>query len=235
MRWGKLCFFVAVFCTTLVMQSMCPRQLSVRPLEMWQWCDARMHAHTLTHTHTHTHIHPYTLSMTLKCFVSLHWVIDLPVVSLCTVKLYPMINILFPPIATETLNCILHYHRRVWWLPTWETEIPLLAPSADPLPWPGARPTATLQRNSLQDTSQGGDDHWDPRGPIQSQCLCRFRVIPERASDIIVACVILHNIATIRGEQCPALSPDDPDDNPNPPADARDGGAVRDMICFNHF
>ena len=47
-----------------------------------------------------------------------------------------------------------------------ETEIPLLAPSADPLPWPGARPTATLQRNSLQDTSQDGDDHWDPRGPI---------------------------------------------------------------------
>ncbi|XP_036975905.1 putative nuclease HARBI1 [Acanthopagrus latus] len=58
------------------------------------------------------------------------------------------------------------------------------------------------------------------------QGLCRPRVTPERVCDIIVACVILHNIATIRGEQCPTLFPDDPDNNPNPPADARDGRAV---------
>jgi hypothetical protein len=67
------------------------------------------------------------------------------------------------------------------------------------------------------------------------QCLRRLRVTPERACDIIVACLVLHNIATIRGEQCPTLSPNDPDNNPDPPADARDGRAVRDMICFNHF
>ncbi|XP_047664154.1 putative nuclease HARBI1 [Tachysurus fulvidraco] len=33
------------------------------------------------------------------------------------------------------------------------------------------------------------------------QCLCHLRVTPERACDIIVACVVLHNIAIIRGEQ----------------------------------
>lgn len=32
-----------------------------------------------------------------------------------------------------------------------------------------------------------------------------LRVTPEMACDIIVACVILHNIATIRGEQCPTI------------------------------
>ncbi|KAI5092236.1 putative nuclease HARBI1 [Silurus meridionalis] len=32
------------------------------------------------------------------------------------------------------------------------------------------------------------------------QCLRGLRVSPERACDIIVACVVLHNIATIRGE-----------------------------------
>ena len=53
-----------------------------------------------------------------QIFMSLHYVIDLPVVSLYTVKLYSMINILFPPIATETLNWVVYYHRRVRWLLT---------------------------------------------------------------------------------------------------------------------
>ncbi|KAK0137689.1 putative nuclease HARBI1 [Merluccius polli] len=44
------------------------------------------------------------------------------------------------------------------------------------------------------------------------QCLRHLRVTPERACDIIVACVVLHNIATIRGEQHPALQIDDADD-----------------------
>ena len=48
------------------------------------------------------------------------------------------------------------------------------------------------------------------------QCLHRLRVSPERACNIIVACVILHNIATVRGEQCPTLSPDDPDNDLTP-------------------
>ncbi|XP_039503140.1 putative nuclease HARBI1, partial [Pimephales promelas] len=41
------------------------------------------------------------------------------------------------------------------------------------------------------------------------QCLRHLRVTPERACDIIVACVVLHNIAIIRGEQptpCPTIT-----------------------------
>uniref|UniRef100_A0AAY4B9B9 Putative nuclease HARBI1 n=1 Tax=Denticeps clupeoides TaxID=299321 RepID=A0AAY4B9B9_9TELE len=60
------------------------------------------------------------------------------------------------------------------------------------------------------------------------QCLRMLRVTPERACDIIVACVVLHNIATIRGEEFPTPFPDDADINPNHPADVQDGRAVRD-------
>ncbi|XP_026012830.1 putative nuclease HARBI1 [Astatotilapia calliptera] len=70
------------------------------------------------------------------------------------------------------------------------------------------------------------------------QCLRGLRVTPERACDIIVACVILHNIATIRGEQCPAEpdnSSDPHDEHPDPPTNVQDGRAVRDTICHNHF
>ncbi|XP_030253201.1 putative nuclease HARBI1 [Sparus aurata] len=55
------------------------------------------------------------------------------------------------------------------------------------------------------------------------QCLCKLRVTPERACDIIVACVVLHNIATIKGEQNPALQINYPgDDHPIHPADVQD-------------
>ena len=63
------------------------------------------------------------------------------------------------------------------------------------------------------------------------QCLRKLRVTPERACDIIVAC-----IATIRGEQHPAVQMNDPeDDHPIHPADVQDGRAVRDLICRNFF
>ncbi|MBN3295266.1 HARB1 nuclease, partial [Amia calva] len=67
------------------------------------------------------------------------------------------------------------------------------------------------------------------------QCLHRLRVTPERACDVIMACVSLHNIATIRGEQCPTQPVNDPDNDPDHPADARDGRAVRDTICYHNF
>ncbi|TKS65903.1 putative nuclease HARBI1 [Collichthys lucidus] len=67
------------------------------------------------------------------------------------------------------------------------------------------------------------------------QCLRHLRVTPERACDIIVACVVLHNIATIRGEQHPALQIDDPDEDPVHLPAMQDGRAVRDTICTNHF
>ncbi|XP_042356774.1 putative nuclease HARBI1 [Plectropomus leopardus] len=60
------------------------------------------------------------------------------------------------------------------------------------------------------------------------QCLRHLRVTPERACDIIVACVVLHNIATIRGEQHPALQIEDPDDDPIHLPAIQDGRAVRD-------
>ncbi len=51
------------------------------------------------------------------------------------------------------------------------------------------------------------------------QCLRHLRVTPERACDIIAACVVLHNIAIIRGEQHPALQIQDPEEDPIHPAD----------------
>ncbi|XP_043092070.1 putative nuclease HARBI1 [Puntigrus tetrazona] len=41
------------------------------------------------------------------------------------------------------------------------------------------------------------------------QCLRGLRVSPERACDIIVACVVLHNIASIRGESHPPCIEED--------------------------
>ncbi|XP_068199224.1 putative nuclease HARBI1 [Antennarius striatus] len=46
------------------------------------------------------------------------------------------------------------------------------------------------------------------------QCLRHLRTTPERACDIIVASVVLHNIATIKGEEHPAPQIDDPNDDP---------------------
>ncbi|KAK0156553.1 putative nuclease HARBI1 [Merluccius polli] len=67
------------------------------------------------------------------------------------------------------------------------------------------------------------------------QCLQKLRVTPERACDIIVACVVLHNIAIIRGEQHPAVQINDPADDHPIPADIQDGRAARDLIARNYF
>ncbi|KAK0152850.1 putative nuclease HARBI1 [Merluccius polli] len=70
----------------------------------------------------------------------------------------------------------------------------------------------------------------------QFQCLQKLRVTPERACDMIVACVVLHNIAIIRGEQHPAVQIIDPaDDHPIPAPDVQDGRAARDLIARNYF
>lgn len=66
-------------------------------------------------------------------------------------------------------------------------------------------------------------------------CLRDLRVSPERASQIVGACAVLHNIATIRKERMPQeyhVPPDDVDpvtpDNPS-------GRAVRDVITTQYF
>lgn len=64
------------------------------------------------------------------------------------------------------------------------------------------------------------------------QFLRRLRVLPERTCDIMMACVVLHSVATIRGEQRPLLPPHERDNlTPTP----KDGTVVRDQIWFNHF
>ncbi|XP_068177256.1 putative nuclease HARBI1 [Antennarius striatus] len=67
------------------------------------------------------------------------------------------------------------------------------------------------------------------------QCLHHLTTTPERACDTIVACVVLHKIATIRGEQHPAPQINDPDDNPIHLPAVQEGRAVGDYICENYF
>ncbi|XP_043120231.1 putative nuclease HARBI1 [Puntigrus tetrazona] len=64
------------------------------------------------------------------------------------------------------------------------------------------------------------------------QCLRGLRVSPERACDIIVACVVLHNIATIRGESHPpCIEEDGPEEHLQTLQANRDGRLLRDRIC----
>ncbi|XP_060720063.1 LOW QUALITY PROTEIN: putative nuclease HARBI1 [Tachysurus vachellii] len=68
------------------------------------------------------------------------------------------------------------------------------------------------------------------------QCLRGLWVSPERACDIIVACVVLHNIATIRGESHPpCIEEDGPEEHLQILEANRDGRLLRDRICQNYF
>ena len=74
-------------------------------------------------------------------------------------------------------------------------------------------------------------------GVIQARfnCLCGLRVKPERASQIITACVVLHNIATIRKERTPHV-PLVADDVVDPiTIDHPTGVAVRQAITAQFF
>ena len=111
----------------------------------------------------------------------------------------------------------------------------IVAIHASPLCWPL---TLTLSRGPLQRFNVA---HCRTRARVemtigilksQFQCLQKLRITPERACDIIVACVVLHNIAIIRGEQHPAVQINDPaDDHPIPAADVQDGRAARELIA----
>ncbi|KAF7689963.1 putative nuclease HARBI1, partial [Silurus meridionalis] len=68
------------------------------------------------------------------------------------------------------------------------------------------------------------------------QCLRGLRVSPERACDIIVDCVVLHNIATIRGESHPpCIEEDGPEEHLQILEVNRNRRLLRDRICQNHF
>ncbi|KAL0188312.1 hypothetical protein M9458_015411, partial [Cirrhinus mrigala] len=66
-------------------------------------------------------------------------------------------------------------------------------------------------------------------------CLHDLRVSPERASQIVGACVILHNIATIRKERVPNEYDLQPDDIDPFTQDHPAGRAVRDAITAEYF
>ncbi|XP_055791277.1 putative nuclease HARBI1 [Salvelinus fontinalis] len=66
-------------------------------------------------------------------------------------------------------------------------------------------------------------------------CLKGLRVSPQRACDIIVACMVLHNVAIIRKEAPPCFSWM-PRKNPEPVhCDYQDGTAIRDNIAAQLF
>ncbi|XP_033966949.1 putative nuclease HARBI1 [Pseudochaenichthys georgianus] len=63
-------------------------------------------------------------------------------------------------------------------------------------------------------------------------CLRGLRVAPERACRIITACVVLHNIATMRKERAPPADPQPPDVVDPITLDYPTGRAVRDAIAL---
>ena len=66
-------------------------------------------------------------------------------------------------------------------------------------------------------------------------CLCGLRVKPERESQITTACVVLHNVATIRNERAPHV-PLVADDVVDPiTVDHPTGVAVRQAITNQFF
>uniref|UniRef100_A0A8C9XBY9 Harbinger transposase derived 2 n=1 Tax=Sander lucioperca TaxID=283035 RepID=A0A8C9XBY9_SANLU len=66
-------------------------------------------------------------------------------------------------------------------------------------------------------------------------CLRRLRVSPERASQTVAACAILHNIATIRKERVPPQNQLLPDGIDPITLDHPAGAAVRDAITTQYF
>ncbi|KAK0131222.1 putative nuclease HARBI1 [Merluccius polli] len=105
----------------------------------------------------------------------------------------------------------------------------LLTPYPDPEPGPQQRfNVAHCRTRARVEMTLGILKSW-------FQCLQKLRVTPERACDIIVACVVLHNIAIIRGEQHLAIQINDPADDHPIPADVQDGRAARDLIARNYF
>ena len=66
-----------------------------------------------------------------------------------------------------------------------------------------------------------------------------MRISPSRAAKVIIACAILHNIATSRHDYLPPDEPPpgplDDDNEVNEIADARDGKTLRQLITATHF
>ena len=67
------------------------------------------------------------------------------------------------------------------------------------------------------------------------QCLNYLRVIPQRACDIVVACVVLHNIACLRRERQPRMVVQEDWDIEGTFDDNEIGRVIRDRYANNYF
>ncbi|CAM4567741.1 unnamed protein product [Leuciscus chuanchicus] len=104
-----------------------------------------------------------------------------------------------------------------------------MTPFPDPNPGPQTRYNAALERTRARIEMTFG------QLKERFQCLKGLRVAPDRACDIIVACAILHNIATIRKERAPVVEVQPDDDLQPVHLDQPSGRAARDRIVEHHF
>uniref|UniRef100_A0A9J7Y7K9 Putative nuclease HARBI1 n=1 Tax=Cyprinus carpio carpio TaxID=630221 RepID=A0A9J7Y7K9_CYPCA len=104
-----------------------------------------------------------------------------------------------------------------------------MTPFPDPNPGPQTRYNAALARTRAHIEMTFG------QLKERFQCLKSLRAAPDRACDIIVACAILHNIATIRKERIPVVGVQPDDDLQPVHLDQPSGRAARDRIVEHHF
>lgn len=104
-----------------------------------------------------------------------------------------------------------------------------MTPFPDPNPGPQTRYNAALARTRARIEMTFGQI----KGRFQ--CLKSLRVAPDRACDIIVACAVLHNIATIRKERTPVVEVQPDDDLQPVHLDQPSGRAARDRIVQHNF
>ncbi|XP_059915809.1 putative nuclease HARBI1 [Gadus macrocephalus] len=109
---------------------------------------------------------------------------------------------------------------------------PCLPTLITPYPNPAPGPQTTLNRAHSRTRVKIENTF----GILKSrfQCLRGLRVCPERACDIIVACAVLHNIATLRKEMPPPFDPFLEEEH-IPQMDSRAGQRMREHLCQNHF
>ncbi|XP_019217520.2 putative nuclease HARBI1 [Oreochromis niloticus] len=104
-----------------------------------------------------------------------------------------------------------------------------MTPFPDPNPGPRTRYNAALARTRARIEMTFGQI----KGRFQ--CLKSLRVAPDRACDIIVACAVLHNIATIRKERTPVVEVQPDDDLQPVHLDQPSGRAALDRIVQHYF
>uniref|UniRef100_A0AAZ1XNS7 DDE Tnp4 domain-containing protein n=2 Tax=Oreochromis aureus TaxID=47969 RepID=A0AAZ1XNS7_OREAU len=104
-----------------------------------------------------------------------------------------------------------------------------MTPFPDPNPGPQTRYNAALAKTRARIEMTFGQI----KGRFQ--CLKGLRVAPDRACDIIVACAVVHNIATIRKERTPVVEVQPVDDLQPVHLDQPSGRAARDRIVQHNF